>query len=162
MEFQAPQAIIAGALITLLSGAISGLIVRNIHLPRKRNRIRSAIVNDIAEMSKIMQRHSFDFVIEKVRSREWKNFPRVVDASLPQEPLFKLFQDNIELFEVREIELIIEFFRRLKLSRAFCIALLDTSTMNLDEITSLCSAAQDEWTRVTSSAQQVSKEVKIV
>jgi len=112
-------------------------------------------------MQKLMQRNAFDFAIEKVRSREWKNFPRVIDPSLPQEPSFRLFENNFELFTEREIELVTEFFRRLKASRIFCIALFDTSQMSDEQVSVLCATAQDEWARTVSSALQISREIKV-
>ncbi|MGV8988155.1 MAG: hypothetical protein ACOH2H_17935 [Cypionkella sp.] len=161
MDFGAPQAIFLGSLISLASGVISGLIVRGIDLPRKRNRIRKTILSEISEMQKLMDRNAFETTIEKVRSRDWKNFPRVVDPSLPQEPAFRLFESNIEIFSTREIELIFEFFRRLKASRVFCIALFDTSEMGEDQVSALCAAATNEWSRTVSSGLQITREVKI-
>lgn len=160
MEITAPIATLLASAISISSGIISGLVVRAYFVPRRRKKIRVAILGEISEMNAIMSRSDFDAAIAQVRTRAWKNFPRVIDPSLPQEPTFKLLQDNLEVFSDREIQLLYEFYRRLKASRAYCAALLDTSNLSDDQVRGLCDAASNEWMRVQSTAEVFTREFK--
>lgn len=116
---------------------------------------------DIHEMDSLMRRSGFAEAIRKIRTREWKNFPRVIDANLPQETTHKLLHQNFDIFSDREIALLHEYFRRLKASRSFCLALYDTSMMEDDQVRDICDAAENEWQRVKSTAETILKEVSI-
>lgn len=158
MDITAPAAILLASAMTISSGLISGFVVRAYTNPRKRRRIRAALFSEIREMNDLMERTNFSRAIQRVRSREWKIFPRVIDSNLPQEPTHRLLYQHMDLFSEREIGLFLEFFRRLKASRAFCLALCDTSLLQDDQVKELCDAAENEWLRVKSTAETILRE----